>query len=70
METALFLLPSHFEIDEAAEGDEGVIREETPGEHGPESVAGAKVGKDEIERTFRGAGVAWGRNEGDRSLDC
>lgn len=62
-------LPSHFEIDETAEGDEGVVSEETPGEHSPEGVARAEASEDEIERTLGGASVARGGNEGDSGLN-
>ena len=59
----------HFEINEAAEGDEGVIGKETPGEHGPESIAGAEAREDKIERALGGAGVAWGWDEGNSGLN-
>ena len=62
-------LPSHFEIDETAEGDKGVVSEEAPGEHSPEGVARAERGKDEVKRAFGGAGVTWGGNEGDGGLN-
>ena len=69
VKTFFAFLVSHFEIDETTEGDESVISEETPSEHGPESVAGAEAGKDKIEGTLGGAGVAWGWDEGDGGLN-